>query len=107
MLTILLQALPQRSSYRHRSGRHAITTFVFSVAISIGVQAQATAQVSIVGSTQIRHGGSGQYSATLGGVPKPVAWFVNGFPGGNTTTGPMTTLGVYSPSSTFWAGHSV
>lgn len=105
MPTILLQA-PQRSSSCHRSHRHAITIFVFFLAVSICVQAQ-TAQVSIIGPTQIRHGGSAQYSATLGGAPTPVAWFVNAFPGGNTTTGLITASGVYSPSSTIWAGHSV
>jgi hypothetical protein len=107
MPTILLQAPQQRSSSCHRSDRHAITILVFFLAVSISVQAQTTAQVSIVGTTQIRHGGSAQYSATLGGAPTPVAWFVNGFPGGNSTTGLITTSGVYSPSSTIWAGHSV
>lgn len=107
MPTILLQALTQRSSSCHRRGRPAIAMFVFLVAVSVCVQAQTTPQLSIIGSTQIRHGGSGQYSATLDGAPTPVAWFVNGFPGGNTTTGLITTTGVYSPSSTIWAGHSV
>jgi hypothetical protein len=106
MPTILLPS-KQRSSSCHRRGRHAITTFVFSLVVSIGVQAQTTPQVSIVGSIQIRHGGSGQYSATVGGAPAHVAWFVNGFAGGNTTTGLITTSGVYSPSATIWAGHSV
>lgn len=107
MPTILLQAPSQRSSSCHRSGRHAMTIFVFFLAVSIYVQAQTTEPLSIVGSTQIRLGGNAQYSATLGGAPTPVAWFVNGFPGGNTTTGLITTSGVYSPSSTIWAGHSV
>jgi hypothetical protein len=107
MLTILLQAPPQRSSPCHRSGRYAITIFVFFLAVSIYLQAQTTEPLSIVGPTQIRLGGNAQYSASLGGAPTPVAWFVNGFPGGNTTTGLITTSGVYSPSSTIWAGHSV
>jgi hypothetical protein len=107
MPTILLQALQRRSSSCHRSDRHAITVLVFFLAVSISAQAQTTAQVSIVGTTQIRPGGSAQYSATLGGAPTPVAWFVNGFPGGNSTTGLITTSGVYAPSSTIWAGHSV
>ncbi len=100
-------ARTQRSSSCYCSARPALAMFVFLLAVSIYTQAQTTAQVSIIGSTQIRHGGSGQYSATMGGVPTPVAWFVNGFPGGNTTTGLITTNGVYSPSATIWAGHSV
>ena len=107
MPTILLQAPPQRSSSCHRSGRRAITIFVFLLAASICLHAQTTTQVSIVGPTQVRLGGNAQYSATLGGVPTSVAWSVNGFPGGNTTTGLMSTSGVYSPSTTIWAGHSV
>jgi hypothetical protein len=107
MPTTLLQAPPQSSSSCHRSGRHAITIFVYFLAVSIYVQAQITEPLSIIGSTQIRLGGNARYSATLGRVPTPVAWSVNGFPGGNTTTGLITTSGVYSPSSTIWAGHSV
>lgn len=107
MLTILLEAPPQRPSSCHRSGRHAITIFVFFLAVSIYVQAQTTEQLSVVGPTQIRLGGNAQYRATLGGAPTPVAWFVNGFAGGNSTTGLITTSGEYSPSSTIWAGHSV
>lgn len=80
---------------------------MFFLAASMCLQAQTTAQVSIIGSTQIRHGSSAQYSAILGGAPTPAAWFVNGFAGGNTTTGLITASGVYSPSSTIWAGHSV
>ena len=107
MPTILLQASRQAASSCHCSGRHAITILVFFLAVSMCVQAQTTPQVTIIGPTQIRHGGSAQYSAALGGAPTPVAWFVNGFPGGNTTTGLVTPSGVYSPSSSIWAGHSV
>jgi hypothetical protein len=107
MVTTLLQAPPQRSSSCHRSGRHAVTIFVFFLAVSLYDQAQTTAPLSIAGPTQIRLGGNAQYSATVGGAPTPTAWFVNGFAGGNTTTGLITTSGVYSPSLTIWAGHSV
>jgi hypothetical protein len=107
MPTILVQAPSQRSSSCHRSGRHAITIFAFFLAASIYVQAQTPELLSIVGPTQIRLGGNAQYSAALGGAPTPVAWLVNGFPGGNTTTGLIATSGLYSPSSTIWAGHSV
>jgi hypothetical protein len=74
MPTILLHAPPQRSSSCHRSGRHAITIFVFFLAASICLQAQTTTQVSIIGPTQVRLGGNAQYSATVGGVSTPVAW---------------------------------
>jgi hypothetical protein len=107
MPTILLQAPPQRSSSCNRGSRHAITIFVFLLAASICLQAQTTAQVSIIGPTQVRLGGYAQYDATLGGAPTPVVWSVNGVRGGNNTTGLITTSGVYSPSATFWAGHSV
>lgn len=65
-------------------------------------------QISIVGPTEVRLGGSGQYSAVVNGAAdSAVVWLVNGFVNGNTTTGPITSSGLYSPSSNIWAGHSV
>jgi hypothetical protein len=107
MSTLFPPASQQKTLCSYRGDRHRIMIFVFFLAVCICLHAQTTAQVSIVGPTQVRLGGNAQYSATLGGAPTPVAWSVNGFPGGNTTTGLIATSGVYSPSSTIWAGHSV
>ena len=69
---------------------------------------QAQSQVSIVGPTEVRLGGDAQYSALLNGsTDAVVVWSVNGFIDGNTTTGPISASGLYSPAATIWAGHSV
>jgi uncharacterized protein (DUF1800 family) len=84
--------------------RHCGVTFGFLlVAFSTGLHAQ----VSIVGPTQLRLGGSAQYSAMVGGAPVNAVWSVNGFAGGTGSTGPISASGFYSPSSTIFAGHSV
>jgi hypothetical protein len=108
MPTIALQESQQRSSSCYRGGRHAITTFAFVLAASIcGGLAQNTAQVSLIGPSQVRLGGYAQYGANVGGATTPVVWSVNGFPGGTNSTGLISTAGMYSPASTIWAGHSV
>jgi hypothetical protein len=108
MSTFFRHAAQQQSRCAYRGNRHPMTTFAFFLAAAIcGIQAHATAQVSVNGPTRVRLGGYAQYNATLGGAPTPVAWSVNAFPGGNTTTGLITSSGVYSPSSTIWAGHWV
>jgi uncharacterized protein (DUF1800 family) len=73
-----------------------------------GLQAQALAKVSLTGPSQVRFGGSAQYSALAGGVIVPaVVWSVNGYVGGADSTGLISASGLYSPASTVWAGHPV
>ena len=67
--------------------------------LTTGVQAQ----LSLTGPTQVRLGGTAQYTA----LPNPVAWSVNGFLNGTTATGFITSTGLYSPAPTIFAGHSV
>jgi hypothetical protein len=71
------------------------------------VQAQTSAPVSIVGPSIIREGGTGQYSALRAGAAVAVTWSVNGVAGGKASTGLISTSGVYVPSSSIFAGHSV
>src|ERR1700733_5153381 len=81
---------------------------VFLVATCGGVlRAQTPAVVSLSGPTQIRLGGTGQYSALVNGVPGTVVWSVNGDAGGAASTGPISTSGFYTPAANFFAGHSV
>ena len=68
---------------------------------------QAQTSVSIAGPSQIREGGTAQYSALLNGSPVAVHWSVNGVAGGKASTGLISTSGVYVPSTSIWAGHSV
>jgi uncharacterized protein (DUF1800 family) len=76
-------------------------------ACCIGLHSQASAQLSISGTSQIRFGGSQQYTAMVAGVPTAAVWSVNGFVGGTGSTGPISTTGMYSPASQIFAGHSV
>jgi uncharacterized protein (DUF1800 family) len=76
-------------------------------ACCIGLQTQASAQLSISGPDRMRFGGSAQYSALVAGVPTPAVWSVNGVVGGTASTGPISTSGMYTPVSTIIAGHSV
>jgi uncharacterized protein (DUF1800 family) len=63
--------------------------------------------VTLSGPTQIRLGGTGQYSALVNGIPGAVVWSVNGVAGGTNATGPISTSGFYTPAANFFAGHSV
>jgi hypothetical protein len=100
-------AMPTFSCYRRN--RHTIMSAVlFLAACSSGLQAQTPAQVSIIGPSEVRLGGYAQNSALINGASgSPVVWSVNGFVGGTSSTGPISTSGLYSPASTIWAGHSV
>jgi hypothetical protein len=71
------------------------------------VQTQTSTSVSIAGPSQIREGGTAQYSALLNGSPVAVQWSVNGIAGGKASSGLISTSGVYVPSTSIWAGHSV
>jgi hypothetical protein len=71
------------------------------------VQAQNSTSVSIAGPSQIREGGTAQYSALLNGAPVAVQWSVNGVAGGKASSGLISTSGVYVPPTSIWAGHSV
>lgn len=80
---------------------------VFFLAIcSSGLQAQ-TPVVSLSGPSQVRLGGTGQYSALVNGVAGAVVWSINGYVGGDNSTGPISTSGFYTPAANFFAGHSV
>jgi uncharacterized protein (DUF1800 family) len=76
-------------------------------ACCIGLQTQASAQLSIIGPDQMRFGGSQQYTALAAGVPTAAVWSVNGYAGGTGSTGPISTTGMYSPAAQIFAGHSV
>jgi hypothetical protein len=71
------------------------------------VQAQTSTSVSIAGPSEIREGGTAQYSALVNGAPVAVQWSVNGVVGGKASIGLISTSGVYVPSTSIWAGHSV
>src|SRR5580692_6674239 len=58
--------------------------------------------VTVTGPSQVRLGGSAQYSAASG-----VVWSVNTITGGNASIGLISASGLYSPSSTIVPGHSV
>src|ERR1700731_2038350 len=66
-----------------------------------------TPVVSLSGPSQLRLGGTGQYSALVNGVPGTVVWSVNGYAGGAGSTGPISTSGFYTPALAIFAGHSV
>ncbi len=74
---------------------------------SSALQAQSPAVVSLSGPSQLRLGGTGQYSALVNGVPGTVVWSVNGYAGGAGSTGPISTSGFYTPALIIFAGHSV
>jgi uncharacterized protein (DUF1800 family) len=64
--------------------------------------------VSVNGPTQVRLGGTAQYSALVSGaVGSAIIWSVNGAAGGTNSTGPISPSGLYSPAATIFAGHSV
>jgi uncharacterized protein (DUF1800 family) len=71
------------------------------------LHAQAPAVVSLSGPSQLRLGGTGQYSALVNGIPGTVVWSVNGYAGGAGSTGPISTSGFYTPALAIFAGHSV
>jgi uncharacterized protein (DUF1800 family) len=73
----------------------------------ISLQTLASAQMSISGTSQLRYGGSGQYSALAAGVPTAAVWSVNGVAGGSIATGPISTTGLYTPASAIFPGHTV
>ena len=94
--------MPPFSQFTGQTFRALSLGFLLA-ACSTGLQAQ----VSLTGPTQVRLGGTAQYSALVGGVPATAAWSVNGFAGGTGSTGPISASGLYSPASTIFAGHSV
>jgi uncharacterized protein (DUF1800 family) len=58
--------------------------------------------VTVTGPSQVRLGGSAQYTA-----PSGVVWSVNTITGGNAAVGLISASGLYSPSPTIVPGHSV
>ncbi len=83
-----------------------IGVVLFLAACSCVLQAQ-TPVVALSGPSQVRLGGTGQYSALVNGVPGAVVWSVNGVAGGTSSTGPISASGFYTPAPSFFAGHSV
>ena len=71
------------------------------------VQVETSPTVSISGPSQIREGGSAQYSAFLNGAAAAVQWSINGVAGGKASSGLISTSGLYIPSTSIFAGHSV
>jgi uncharacterized protein (DUF1800 family) len=84
-----------------------IALAIFLATCSSMLHAQTPPVVSLSGPTQVRLGGTGQYSALVNGVPGTVVWSVNGYAGGASSTGPISTSGFYTPAANFFAGHSV
>ena len=89
------------------SSSSPIALVLFLATCSGVLHGQSPAVVSLSGPTQIRLGGTGQYSALVNGVPGTVVWSVNGYGGGASSTGPISTSGFYTPAANFYAGHSV
>ncbi len=72
------------------------------------VPAQTTQTVSVTGPSSVRLGASAQYSAVANGsTGAAFAWAVNGAGGGAASTGFITPSGLFTPASTFPAGHTV
>ena len=95
MLSRYVGAQPTEQSHKktHWLGRNVYVSF---------------RQVTIIGPSQVRLGGHAQYSAlVVGAAGSAVVWSVNGFAGGTSSTGPISTSGMYSPASTIGAGQSV
>jgi uncharacterized protein (DUF1800 family) len=92
----------------HRK-RHGLIPqlLLLAAAGSGGLHGQTPARLSLNGPSQVRLGGTAQYSALVNGVASPVVWSVNGFAGGTGSTGPISTSGFYTPATTIFAGHSV
>ena len=98
----------RQSALCHPVSRHAVAILAFLLVIcSSGTHAQASTQLSLDGPSSVRLGGTAQYRASIAGATTPVAWSVNGIPGGNNSTGPISPAGSYSPASTIFAGHSI
>jgi uncharacterized protein (DUF1800 family) len=96
------------SSMRYRKQHGLIPLLLFLAAAgSGGLRGQTPAGLSLNGPSQVRLGGTGQYSALVHGVASPVVWSVHGFAGGTGSTGPISTSGFYTPAATIFAGHSV
>jgi uncharacterized protein (DUF1800 family) len=97
------------SSKCRRRNRNGVTSLVFFLAACNGrLQAQTPATVWLIGPSQVRLGGTAQYSALVNGViGTAVVWSVNGVAGGTRSTGPISASGLYSPSPTIFGGHSV
>jgi uncharacterized protein (DUF1800 family) len=90
---------------RYRRNRHRVASLLFFLAACHGgLQAQT---VSLNGPSQVRLGGTAQYSALVNGAPTPIVWSVNGVAGGISSTGRISASGLYSPAPTIFAGHSV
>jgi uncharacterized protein (DUF1800 family) len=90
----------------YRPSRHRLTLLLcFLAACYSGMNAQT---VSVNGPTQVRLGGTAQYSALVSGAGgSAIIWSVNGAAGGTNSTGPISPSGLYSPAATIFAGHSV
>jgi uncharacterized protein (DUF1800 family) len=108
MVTSPARIVLSESVYRRRN-RHALTFLLcLSVASRGGLKAQTAAPISVTGPTQVRLGGSAQYSALIRGiVSSAVVWSVNGVAGGSSGNGTISASGMYSPGTIIFAGHSV
>jgi hypothetical protein len=107
MPRFLSQIKPESLFIRYRHHRHrAVSALLLLAACSSGLEAQTP--ISIVGPSSVRLGGQAQYSAIVNGAnSSSVVWSVNGFVGGTSATGPISASGIYSPTPTLQAGHSV
>jgi uncharacterized protein (DUF1800 family) len=66
------------------------------------------ATVTIAGASQVRIGGTSQFTATVtGGTSTAVTWQVNGVTGGATATGKISTAGLYTTPSTLPSPNTV
>jgi hypothetical protein len=108
MPTFFRQIARQIALICHRACRPTVLSLVLFLAVGINsLQAQSPAPLSIVGPTQVRLGSYANYSALVNGANAGVVWSVNGLAGGNASDGAISSLGMFSPGSQIFAGHSV
>ena len=64
--------------------------------------------VTVTGNSQVRLGGTDQFTATVTNTTSTqVTWQVNGVSGGNSTVGKITAAGVYTPPATIPSTNTV
>jgi uncharacterized protein (DUF1800 family) len=67
---------------------------------SVTTQNQNTPSVTVTGSNQVRLGATVSFTATVTNLPSSsVTWQVNSVAGGNSTSGTISSAGVYTPPS--------
>jgi uncharacterized protein (DUF1800 family) len=115
--------MPALSSLAHNmpqlrfSNRALTVTLITGLGLMIGGcsaretgtgEAAPATTVTIAGASQIRIGGTAQFTATVtGGTSTAVAWQVNGVSGGSAATGTISSAGLYKSPSTLPSPNTV